>query len=225
MKYIHLLAIAAAASVASTGFSQTPITINNNSFDSPSQVTGQGQHPSGWVTETGGIVSTYGGGFAGGDGANRVEAFSWGVTGTGATDIYQVLGTSFVAGYTYTLTALAAFNSGQPMLANSYFFLTSPTAQFSSTGTADATVSVSSATTTLSTFTISNYTATAADNGQAIEVGFYSPAQSNTAQLTAEIDDFNLTVTAPVPEPSSIAIVALGGLSLLAIVRWRRALS
>lgn len=234
MKYTYLLALAGVAFAASTGFSQTSVPIVNPTFNSPSApspylgISGAAgtNTLTGWNVSAGSRIidlqhpaSSGTTGVSGQDTTQFLEDFEWSNQGwTGVTNINQVLTTSFVAGTTYILTADATvLNTANAEVGDSFFIANS-----------SGTILQSTTITGLTGNTWSQFTVTLPSTGLigdtgAIEIGFSSPnTQTAGQQNFMEIDNFALTAVAT-PEPSSIAIAALGGFGLLGLVRRRRA--
>jgi hypothetical protein len=235
--YFLVLACGAFAA-ASTGFSQTSISINNASFESPS-VTPPYQGISGaagtstlpgWnVSAPSRVIDLQHPGsnqttpVAGQDATQFVEDFYYSpLNYAGTTNISQVLTTSFAAGYVYSLTADATVlsNAGGlptaiPEVGDTFFIANSSGTVLASTPITGITDGV------WSQFTVP-FTSTGllGDTGQ-IEIGFASPnGQPAGSHDYMDIDNFALT--AVVPEPGSIAIIALGTFAVLHLRRRRR---
>jgi hypothetical protein len=235
MKYPYLLALAGLAVAGSTGLSQTSVPIFNNSFETPtgsSTYVGFGSnnpaYVTGWTTTNaagGDNYTVQAGAFAGQDGNQHIEDFAFPGGGTsGGGSVYQVedgtkstTATSFGIG-TYTLTAYAVpltNNTGNSYETGDTFYIalaSAPTVPIASTLITTTTNGPLTAFSVPLDNTLGTYTG-------AIVVGFQSPAQ--TTQGTMEFDNFSLTFSA-VPEPSSIAIAALGSFGLLGCLLRRR---
>jgi hypothetical protein len=234
MKYTYLLALAGVAVAASTGFSQTPVSIVNPTFNSPTApspylgISGAAgtNTLTGWTVSAGSRIidlqhpaSATTTAASGQDASQYVEDFEWSNQGwTGVTTISQVLTTSFVAGTSYSLTADATFLNAANAEVGDTFFIAN------SSGTVLASTTITGLTSNVwSQFTVPLVSTGLFGDTGAIEIGFSSPnTQTAGQQNFMEIDNFALTATAA-PEPSSIAIAALGGFGLLGLVRRRRA--
>jgi hypothetical protein len=238
MKHPSLIVLASLTAAASAAFSQAPVPIVNHSFETP-DVSAYGTYTylglfanspnpafvTGWTTvSTGSNGSIYSlrygpSTLTNQSGSQFLEDFSYpGGSAAGGGEVYQDLTTSFVAGTTYELTAYAGplINGSNGGETGDSFFIAN------SSGTVLASAPITGTTSgVLTQFTVPFVSTGLLGDTGTIRIGFSDPGQS--AQSDMEIDNFALTAIAPVPEPSSIAIAALGGFGLLgSFVRRRR---
>ena len=200
------LPLVALLATVTAAFSQTTtLTISNNSFESPgyggqyTAVSSNSYFP-GWSIVNSNaniygtfVINTAAQGFTGtaGTGTNAVQFYTLPQTGqdSGSAYVYQTLNYNFIAGDTYTLSAAAQAT------APSEIFLSTNSG---TTGIVGSTNFQTSAANTLTTFTF-NFTATLADAGQAITVGFYVPNFAAAGQGGDAVDNFVLTQTFNAP--------------------------
>ena len=188
------MSLAAAMGFLAATSASAAITLTNPSFEA-----GSTSPPAGWLTDVGGASRNGNASLPSTDGIRDV----W--TNTGYT-VYQTVGEVIQLGTTYTLTIDIGTRGWAT--ATGTFRLYGDAGFATAIGGAESAVAVTTDNTWITDQSVS-FTATAAEAGQLLGVSF-----GTTAGTQNEWDNVRLTAVA-VPEPTTTALLGLGGLALI----------
>ncbi|QQL44910.1 PEP-CTERM sorting domain-containing protein [Sulfuriroseicoccus oceanibius] len=204
MKIIPAIALAATFVGAA---SAATVSISNNSFESPGANGGfTFQTPTDWTNEGGSVfledITSVGFSLGTADGADFLTLQD---TGT----VSQNLGVSYIAGNIYTLTLAITNRTGQANTNSGIFALHDDNGELASFSV-DTTAFTGDQVNNFNDYSF-DYTATGAEVGNITVV-----LSEENSSGRFHIDNVRLTA---VPEPSSAALLGLGGLAMILIRR------